>query len=242
MNTQTHILLACAVFASPASAAARPALDSLLTTKPEPEQAVAQTATKLGVALLLGAAVLGALAPDASIFFMWGLSKWQGVPESVVWQQWYYSDYWQHLGAISNSIPLYTAMLIAAWVLGARFSTGSHNMLPMPVYLKPDVSRIPAMLFVFSLAALLHTLTDLPLHHDDGRPHFWPISQWIFRSPVSYWDPNHYGTIWSLVEVLMALWLILVLWRRYAHALVKIVLSAVGLSYLIVAGYWWFAF
>ena len=242
MNTQTHILLACTVVALPAIAATRPMLDSPAMTRPDTDDTRVQTAEKLGAALVLFAAVLGALAPDASLFFMWGLSKWQGVPESVVWQQWYYSEYWQQLGAISNSIPLYAATLITALIFGARFSTGSQSLFPLPVYLNLKAPRIPAAMFAFSLAALLHTLTDLPLHHDDGRPHFWPISQWIFRSPVSYWDPNHHGTIWSGIELLLALWLIVVLWRRYAHALVKIVLSVVGLSYLIVAGYWWFVF
>jgi len=231
MNTQTHILLACVVLVPAANAFARPAV---VATDP--------VKAKHGPGLLMLSAVLGALAPDASLFFMWGLSKWQGVPESVVWQQWYFSDYWQQIAAVSNSMPVFVLMLIIAWLLGTRFSTTTYRVTSAPVRLTLDTPKVAAFLCVFSLAALLHTATDLPLHHDDGRPHFWPFSQWVFRSPVSYWDPNHYGTLWSAIELVLAMALIVILWKRYVHALAKFVLSVAGLSYLIVTGYWWFAF
>lgn len=40
----------------------------------------------------------------------------------------------------------------------------------------------------------LHTLLDVPVHHDDGPLLLFPFS-WDFRvqSPVSYWDPAHFG-------------------------------------------------
>ncbi len=40
----------------------------------------------------------------------------------------------------------------------------------------------------------LHTLLDIPVHHDDGPLSLFPFN-WDFRvqSPVSYWDPKHYG-------------------------------------------------
>ncbi len=41
---------------------------------------------------------------------------------------------------------------------------------------------------------------DLPVHHDDGHRHFFPLSDWRFASPVSYWDPEHYGRIVGTAE------------------------------------------
>jgi hypothetical protein len=30
------------------------------------------------------------------------------------------------------------------------------------------------------------------------------VSDWVFRSPVSYWDPNYYGGVIGVVEVGLA--------------------------------------
>ena len=57
-------------------------------------------------------------------------------------------------------------------------------------------------------AALLHLTFDLPFHHDDAHPHFWPFSDWRFTSPLSYWDPAHDGGVIALAEVGLAVVLI----------------------------------
>ena len=81
-------------------------------------------------------------------------------------------------------------------------------------------------------AALLHLLFDLPLHHDDGRAHFWPLTGWIFESPVSYWDVRH-GAAWvAPIEALVgALAAITLWWRRPGW-----VLSCVTLALLLAEG------
>ena len=48
---------------------------------------------------------------------------------------------------------------------------------------------------------MLHAFGDLPVHHDDGHCHFFPFSEWRFASPVSYWDPHHYGNWFGLLEI-----------------------------------------
>jgi len=35
-------------------------------------------------------------------------------------------------------------------------------------------------------------LPDLPLHREDAHGHFYPLSNWHFESPISYWDPAHH--------------------------------------------------
>ena len=52
---------------------------------------------------------------------------------------------------------------------------------------------------------VLHSLLDLPVHNDDAHRHFFPLSNYRFISPISYWDPNHYGGIVSVVELLLVL-------------------------------------
>ena len=51
------------------------------------------------------------------------------------------------------------------------------------------------MLIALYGAALVHLALDFPLHNNDSRAHFWPLTNWKFISPVSYWDPKYYGHI-----------------------------------------------
>ena len=68
--------------------------------------------------------------------------------------------------------------------------------------------------FVLLLASMLvHCVFDFPVHHDDGHRHFFPISQFRFQSPVSYWDPNHFGKITGLIEILFFLAGSIFLWQ-----------------------------
>ena len=61
------------------------------------------------------------------------------------------------------------------------------------------------ILMAFSISAMLHFLGDIFLHYDDGHPHFWPVSYCVFYSPISYWDPRHYGLWWTGFEMVLAL-------------------------------------
>ena len=210
MNTQTHILLACTLLV--------PAVVHPSVTKTPGSRALAI------------AAIIGALVPDASIFVMWGIAKIQSVPESIIWQQWYYADFWQQMGAISNSLPIFLLFAVIGWLAGGRWYGASQR------------GRYwPTLLLVAAGAATLHVVADLPLHHDDGHPHFWPISDWIYRSPVSYWDPAHYGQVWSVIEMLLAIVLVVILWRRFEHRLTRGLLVLVASSYLLMMGYWFLA-
>ena len=173
----------------------------------------------------------GALLPDATLFVMWGQAKLAGVPERRIWSELYYSDLWQGAGAVTNSAILFAAVALVAWIAGGRFVGAAAR------------ERLVASLaLAAAAAALLHVATDLPLHNDDGRPHFWPFSDWVFSSPVSYWDPEHHGRLWSAIEIGIAAALLALLWRRFRHVAARTTLGAVGLSYALVAAYWTGAF
>jgi len=160
------------------------------------------------------AILAGALIADAAIF---GLFVWarliQGISEARLWGEVYWQEPWQTLVAIGNSLPLYLTLLLAG--LWAR-------------------SRIA---IVFAAAALLHLAFDLPFHRDDAHPHFWPFSDWRFRSPVSYWDPAHHGALVSLAEAALGLVLIVFLWRRFRSLPVRAALLLAFASYIAVPAY-----
>jgi len=62
---------------------------------------------------------------------------------------------------------------------------------------------------------LLHLATDFTVHHYDARRHFWPLSNWIRQSPISYWDSRFYGHVIAPIELLLDIGLSVVLWRKH---------------------------
>ena len=104
-----------------------------------------------------------------------------GISPQRVFNELYFSDAWQTVFAIDNSFVLWGILLAAAlW------------------------RRVPWAI-ALTAAALLHLFLDFPLHHDDGRPHFWPLSSWVFESPFSYWDRAHGATWIAPIEGVIAL-------------------------------------
>ena len=182
--------------------------------------------------LLIGAAVLarkgddkgarwrnwailaGALLPDAAIFILFGWARIvQGASEQELWSKIYWSAPWQSLMAIFNSAPLYTAVVLIG------------------------VAARQTWLALIGLAALLHLAFDLPFHHDDAHAHFWPFTDWRFRSPLSYWDDNHHGDWVSLAEIALSIGLIWFLWQRFEVRTVRIALVVALASYVAVPLY-----
>ena len=161
------------------------------------------------------AAILaGAFLPDLSIYVLAGWAALMGVPPRLVWDEMYWAEPWQTLSAISNSVFLW-ALVAAAGCLARR-----------------------RWLALLGLAALLHLAFDLPLHADDAHRHFWPLGDWRFRSPVSYWDPAHHGRIVGLIEAAGGAALCAVLWRRHPARWVRTLLALLALAYAAVPLFW----
>lgn len=132
MNTPAHVIFAAAAFARP--------YDRRRTV----------------------AAVAGALAPDASLYVMVAVSLYiLGLDAQYVFGALYFSESWQQVFMVDNSVFVWGAMFGLAWWLKVRNA------------------------MVFSASGLMHLALDFPLHHDDGRPHFWPLTDWVFQSPIS---------------------------------------------------------
>lgn len=147
---------------------------------------------KAGRPAVTGAALAGAIIPDLSLYLMAGTHLFVfGTDPQVVFGQLYYSEAWQSIFRIDNSFILWGI----AFVIGLMIRS--------------------QVIIALCGAALLHLSLDFGLHHDDGRAHFWPLSTWIFVSPVSYWDPAHYGNIVGPIEIAASLVCCVLLWRRY---------------------------
>jgi len=207
VNTQTHLLMATAILL--------PAAPLLMQGSSNIKAATAANNRSFKIIV---ATLIGALLPDASLFLMFFIGKAQGVAESVIFNEWYFSPTWQRLGAMTNSLPVYACVVVLAYLTRLHLIT------------------------IAALAALMHCITDFPLHHDDGHPHFWPISDWIYSSPVSYWDPKHFGHQWSLIELCLAAAMVAFLWQRSANKLSRAFLGITALSYGVVALFWFTTF
>jgi hypothetical protein len=153
------------------------------------------------------AALAGALIPDLTLYLMAGTHLLLlGTDPQIVFGNLYFSERWQAIFRIDNSIVL--------WGMGLVFAIWARSV------------------WVIALcgAALLHLGMDFLLHHDDGRAHFWPLTTWKFQSPVSYWDPNHYGRIVGLIEIAVSLALCAVLWRRFRGRAMRGLIALLALA------------
>ncbi|MEL6780581.1 MAG: hypothetical protein AAFO06_25435 [Cyanobacteria bacterium J06597_16] len=159
--------------------------------------------------------IWGALIPDLAMFVFYGVLKLADIPESQIWREEYYRPFWQNLFDFFNSIPL---ALIGIVVMLYLRRTGL------------------ALLFG---SVVLHCIQDLPVHVDDGHRHFWPLSQFRFESPISYWDPGHYGNIVAPIEMGLVLLVSFYVFKRVRSRWTKGLLIIANALPLL--AYLWFA-
>lgn len=139
---------------------------------------------------------LGAIAPDIALYALsfggiWYFGQVRGMDRKEVaehlFQNLYYNDPW--------------------WI-------GSHNFFHSPTMLAililialtfgkvlPSCHAVCRWCLFFLAACLLHSVVDILTHFDDGPVMFFPFDwQYRFSSPVSYWDPAHYGKPFLVFE------------------------------------------
>ena len=163
----------------------------------------------------LWAALFGSLLPDLSLYVMAGISLYiLNIPAHVVFDQLYFSPAWQTVFAIDNSFFLWAA------ALGIGLWRGWH------------------LLTIGASAGLLHLVMDFFLHAGDGRPQFWPISSWVFDSPISYWDSAHHAVWVAPISMGICVAAYVVLWCRGLSVSTKLFFALLLAAELWVARQW----
>ena len=128
------------------------------------------------------AITLGAILPDVPIFLFYFIAKYiYKLPPAKIWSEAYYEPVNQNIVALFHSIPLALIGLVICFYFDWQFGS---------------------VLFVSMIA---HSLLDLPVHHDDAHRHFFPLSNYRFISPFSYWDINHFAKYVAGVELSLVL-------------------------------------
>ncbi|MGK7874756.1 MAG: hypothetical protein AB4426_16065 [Xenococcaceae cyanobacterium] len=159
------------------------------------------------------AITIGAILPDIPIFVFYFVAKFiYKLPERQIWSEAYYEPFWQIIIALSHSLPLALIGLFISLYFGW----------------KPGAIACVSM--------ILHSLFDFPVHHDDAHRHFFPFSDYRFISPLSYWDPKHYGSIVAFVELSLVLavtpLVFDLLYSRFAKVLVIVIELLYVVGYL----------
>ena len=128
------------------------------------------------------AITIGAILPDIPIFVFYFLAKYiYKLPESKIWSEAYYEPFNQNIVALFHSLPLALIGGLICFYFDWKFGA------------------------VLCASMICHSLLDLPVHNNDAHRHFFPISDYRFLSPFSYWDVNHYAKYVAGVEVLLVL-------------------------------------
>lgn len=165
---------------------------------------------------LAGAA--GGLIADIPMFVIVALLRMGGYSFDEIFGRIYWEQWWQVLNAIGHSFLIWGMLTLVAWLVIRR-----HGAAQAPR---------AALGFAFAGSALLHSVIDFLVHREDAHMQFWPLTEWRFVSPVSYWDPAHYGNWFSLFEAALGLVIAVMLFRRYRNVLARIALAIAILLYV----------
>ncbi len=157
---------------------------------------------KPGKPAITWVAVLGGVLPDLSLYLLvFNSLVLRGESTDKVFGEYYFSDEWQSIFSIDNSFFV--------WAL----------VIAIGFYWKRE------WVWVLGVACVVHLLGDFPLHHDDGRAHFWPVSDWVYQSPLSYWDVNHHARIVAPLEGLLCIVLYAFLFWKFRSRRARVVLG-----------------
>lgn len=182
----------------------------------------------------------GGVIPDLPMYIIVGGLRAQGHSLDRIFGEFYWQPWWQIANAIGHNFLLWGAVaVVSGWLIlqGDRAEGQTAKVRFAAAY---SNGKAPALIFALSASALIHSIIDFLVHRNDGHMHFWPLSEWRFQSPISYWDPNHYGTWFSLFEAGLGLFMAVLLMRRYKTAGVRLILALAVIAYAAVpAFYFW---
>ncbi len=156
----------------------------------------------------------GAIIPDLPIVALYLFERSRGTPTDVIWSECYQRKHWLAIIHGAHSAPLA--------LMGAFIGCIFHE----------------TAVVLFFVSVLSHALCDFPLHAIDAHRHFFPLSDYRFLSPISYWDVRYHGRTIARIEGLLVLvcsaYLFFVMGPRWTS------LSAPALAAILVATNVWY--
>jgi hypothetical protein len=178
-----------------------------------------------GVPRTAWAGALGGFVPDVPMLLIVLGLKSAGVADRTIFGELYWQNWWQVSNAIGHNVWLWGGLIVLGLVMRDRLSASTRSF---------DGWTLVAM---FAGSALLHTVIDLLCHREDAHMSFWPVTRWKFMSPVSYYDPQHYGQYFSFFEAALGIVLAIVLFRQFKSLWLRLATAVAMLLYVAVPAY-----
>ncbi len=170
--------------------------------------ALAKHGVKTGRAAGIAGAV-GATLPDVPSIA--GTAYYIGMP--------FLREGWSSMDSEAIRDPIYVSGPFGATGVALHSAVPPLAILLLYVFLNLGSRDHRKILLWFLLGWLGHAVADFFSHVDGARPLFWPLSDWEWSSPVSYYDPLYYGNEFfaishALILLTMAALLVLRMRRR----------------------------
>lgn len=127
--------------------------------------------------------VLGAVLPDLPYIFLFAAAALRGGPSALADLELWDSLWRSPLVSSLHSFVPWGAVLLTTLVL--RRARGPGKALGRAI--------------AFVLGWGVHVMLDMLTHRSDGYPIFWPVSEYRFPTPVSYWEPGYHGAAFALI-------------------------------------------
>ena len=164
------------------------------------------------------AVFIGALIPDLFIYVAWAYYTLSGNSQTQIWDVLYFQNPTQFWDALFNSVPVFLTIASLGWVLALK--SAKYKLAGQCIGL-------------FGAAALIHIATDFPVHASDAHRHFWPLSDWRFYSPLSYWEGDHHAALVSVIEAIGGVLISILLWRRFERKWTRRGFAALAAFYVL---------
>ena len=151
-------------------------------------------------------------------------------------------------GGVVPDLPVYVFFLVHTFLIGSAqsdmwnmyyfdsawtpFITLSHSLILWPLLLLFAILMKRTLTKYFAISALLHVSLDFFVHHDDAYRHFWPLTDWKFMSPLSYYDPQYFGNWVSGIDTVLIIGLLAWLSTIYTNTKARVGIAVVVLLYI----------
>lgn len=154
------------------------------------------------------AGLVGGLTPDVPMLTIIFTLMASGVSGQTIFNELYWQRWWQITNAVSHSFLLWGGLLLFG------------------LYMRQS------LLAIYVGSAFLHSCIDFLVHRGDAHMSFWPLTNYKFMSPVSYYESDHYGIWFSLFDSALGIVMALTLGLRFKNRIVRGLLALCFLAYL----------
>jgi hypothetical protein len=161
------------------------------------------------------AGVAGGIIPDIPMYAIFSALKLYGIPDFIIFSVAYFDWRWQTVNAIGHSLIMWPLLALIGWFLASRTN-----------------AAWPKVIGIIAASATIHSIIDMLCHREDAHMHFWPLTNWKFMSPVSYWNPMYYGQYFLAFEIILGLAMTAILFNLYRHWAIRLLLVLAVVMYL----------